>query len=418
MKNMISTVINIGDELMSGKRVNTNASDMGRFLMGFGHKLSSIESIPDNSSAIVSTLEKWVNKADLVLITGGLGPTRDDTTRESVAQFLKTELLESPQALVWVKDFLKKKGKAYSENQKKQIYIPMGALPLRNKVGTACGISFLRGRTQYMLFPGVPSEVRQMLTDHVKPLLLGQNLKLEKQLWTWDWSESRQEEAFKDFSLPKNYNFSSLPSLQGVQISLSTICSKNSAQLKKEKQNFSKHWKKLLSCVPAHLLVRPVGLTALEAIAQKLLKSKKKVAVAESCTGGLLAAEFTSRPGSSDYFEAGYVTYSNNAKQKILKVPASLLDKHGAVSEAVVKAMVKGCLKASGADYALATSGIAGPGGGTVQKPVGTVWLAYGSSEKVESRLLQLKGSRSQIQIRTVQQLLFDLNQFLEKILK
>jgi nicotinamide-nucleotide amidase len=409
-------IINIGDELLGGKILNTNQFDIARILSPLGHDIAFNLVIGDDEAALARALD-WAlgphaaEKPDLLLLTGGLGPTRDDVTRQALAGFLKRPLIESPEALDWLGAFLGKPAAELPWGQRVQASVPEGTRPLRNPSGTACGISFLAGGVPAYAFPGVPFELDAMMRLHVLPDLKGDSVLLEKTAWTWGWSESVQRQAFASLVIPDLFRFSSLPGEKGVRLTLSCLCAPSDRD--RRAAELEGLWRAMLDAIPPEALVDRQGATLPQAVVQALLAKGATVSVAESCTGGGLGFLLTETSGSSDVFQTGFLTYSNQAKTDLLGVDPGILKTFGAVSEETALAMARGCLERSGATYAAAITGIAGPNGGTPEKPVGTVWVAVAASGAVAAggavatpsvavaRLFKLRGDRNTIRWRS-----------------
>lgn len=397
-------VINIGDELLAGKILNTNQFDLARILAPLGHALAFALVVGDDEAAIGRALDRASDPqafgpVDALFLTGGLGPTRDDLTRQAVASWLGRPLVESPEALAWLGEFLGRPESAMASGQRGQASVPGETRALRNPAGTACGFAFEARGIPAFAFPGVPAELDAMVRLHVVPMLAKDSVLLEKKAWTWGWSESAQREAFASVALPPAFRFSSLPQDRGVVISLSSLCA--ASERDRLAAELETHWRSLLAAVPPESLVDAGG-TALPETVVNLLKARgATVSVAESCTGGGLGFLLTETAGSSDVFRQGYLTYSNQAKTDLLGVDPALLAAHGAVSEEVGLAMARGCRERSGADYGVGITGVAGPGGGTPEKPVGTVWIGVAYKERAHARLVKLRGDRNTIRWRS-----------------
>jgi nicotinamide-nucleotide amidase len=396
-------VINIGDELLGGKILNTNQFDLSKLVSPLGHDIVYALVIPDDERAIGHALDLAASHspapADLLILTGGLGPTRDDLTRQAVARWLGKSLVESPEAVAWLGEFLGRPESALAEGQRNQASVPHGTRPLRNPAGTACGFAFAVRDIPAFAFPGVPAELDAMMRLHVLPELAGDTVLLERKVWTWGWSEGAQREAFAAISLPAGMRFSSLPQDRGVRLGLSVLCPP--ADRERRAAELDAAWGALLSAIPPSSLVDAGGLSLPEAVVGLLKTRGATVSVSESCTGGGLGFLITEVPGSSDVFRQGYLTYSNQAKVDLLGVDPGLLSAHGAVSEATALAMAKGCLERSGADFAAAVTGIAGPSGGSSEKPVGTVWIGVASRQRIHARKVNLRGDRNAIRWRS-----------------
>jgi nicotinamide-nucleotide amidase len=397
-------IINIGDELLGGKILNSNQFDLARLLAPLGHDILFNLVVGDDAAVLARSLA-WVlgpdspAKPDLLVLTGGLGPTRDDLTRQAVAGFLGRPLVESPEALGWLGAFLGKPGTELPWGQRVQASIPEGTSPLRNPAGTACGFRFDAAGIPAYAFPGVPAELDAMARLHLLPGLQGDGVLLERALYTWGWSESVQRQAFEGIAVPAHFRFSSLPGERGVRLTLSSLCAPS--QRPERERELDLLWRKMLSAIPPECIADPDGAALPQAVVKLLLERKATVSVAESCTGGGLGFLLTETPGSSAVFQKGFLTYSNPAKTELLGVDAGILERHGAVSEETALAMARGCLERSGADYAVSITGIAGPDGGTPTKPVGTVWIAVASREVAIARVFKMRGDRNTVRWRS-----------------
>lgn len=404
-------VINIGDELLGGKILNTNQFDLSRIVSPLGHAVAFSLVVADDEADIGRALDLAAGRhapspADLLILTGGLGPTRDDLTRQAVAAWSGKPLRESPEALAWLEEFLGglhafagRPKPMLAEGQRNQAFVPDGTRPLRNPAGTACGFAFEVNGIPAYSFPGVPAELDAMFRLHVLPGLAGDSILLEKKAWTWAWSEGAQREAFASLALPAGFRFSSLPQERGVHLGLSVLCAP--AERERRAAELETAWASMLTAIPPEALVDAGGLSLPEAVVAALKTKGATVSVAESCTGGGLGFLITETSGSSEVFRQGYLTYSNQAKTDMLGVDSALLASHGAVSEATALAMARGCQERSGADFAVAVTGVAGPTGGTPEKPVGTVWIAVACKERVHARLVKLRGDRNSIRWRS-----------------
>ena len=401
-------IVNIGDELLSGKILNSNQFDLSRMLSPLGHEVAFGLVIGDDIRTLVDVLE-WATRGsgedpltsnlDIVVLTGGLGPTRDDLTREAVASFLGRKLVEDQQALGWLGAFLGKAADELPTGQRSQAAIPEETEPLRNPVGTACGFRFSDRDLRIYAFPGVPAELKSMAELYLAPELQQEGILLEKVLWTFGWSESSQAQAFSGLALGEPFKFSSLPEPRGVRLSLS--CLATATEKKSREAKLDALWIDLIRAIPPEAIVDADGATLPEAVLKLLLARKATVSVAESCTGGGLGVLLTEQPGSSVVFQKGFLTYSNQAKIDLLGVAPETLQSHGAVSEETALAMVQGCLTRSGADYACAITGIAGPDGGSPEKPVGTVWISVASRQGAWARRFQFRGDRTAVRSRS-----------------
>ncbi len=421
-------IVNIGDELLGGKILNTNQWDLARMLAPLGHDLPFSMVIGDDLEAFALTLQ-WAlsddggkdgarysgteatligksgsRKLDVLVLTGGLGPTRDDLTRQAAADFLGRKVVESSEALEWLCAFLKKDAADLPWGQRVQACVPEDTQALRNPEGTACGFAFTANGVRVFAFPGVPRELDAMARMHLLPYLPQDRFLLEKTLWTYGWSEGAQRQALETLALPEPFKFSSLPNEKGVRISLNCLAA--AVERHDREKELDAHWSALQAAIPPESLVSAQGLTLPQAVVQLLKDRHATVSVAESCTGGGLGALITEVAGSSEVFRQGFITYSNQSKTERLNVDSKLLESHGAVSEPVVKAMVLGCLEACGSDYACAITGIAGPTGGSAEKPVGTVWIAVavqraGLDPLIHAQRFQFRGDRAMVRSRS-----------------
>jgi nicotinamide-nucleotide amidase len=402
-------ILNIGDEVLDGRILNTNHHAMARFAKARGHEIGFACVLGDD----ISVLTAWLQNAsipnpsslpavDLLLVSGGLGPTVDDLTREAFARALKVPLEENTEAMQQLADFLHRSVEELPEGQKVQALLPLGVRRLLNPTGTACGVVGVLGSVRVLVFPGVPREVTAMLDLLAAPLLeISGTQRLRREAWTFGLSESQQRECFKSIFIPEVFRFSSLPQWSGVWLSLEAVLTPDQvAAGDRAQKKFEKVWDSLLERIPESCLVDKQGLSLVHKVHALLLEKKAKVSVAESCTGGTLGHLITGTPGSSALFDEGYLTYANQAKINLLGVPESLLQNHGAVSEEVAFAMAEGARKRSGSDYALSVTGIAGPDGGTEEKPVGTVWVGIAGPQGTHTQILRLRGDRDTIRWR------------------
>lgn len=423
-------ILNIGDELLAGKILNTNQFELARLLSPLGHDIPYGLVVGDDEDALGRALHlalagdagegphpdassgnlSWPG-VDALVLTGGLGPTRDDLTRQACAAFLGVETAEHPEALAWLGAFLGKPVEDLPWGQRVQARVPSGTQPLRNPAGTACGFRFVRGSVQVFAFPGVPKELEAMARMHLLPALVSDRVLLEKGLWTWGWSESDQRQCLEGLRLPDSFRFSSLPGERGVRISLQCLCPP--AERGKREGELAGYWRDLLAAIPPAVVVDPEGSALPEAVYNELLARGATVSAAESCTGGGLGFLLTETPGSSAVFTQGFMTYSNAAKIELLGVEPLVLERHGAVSEETALAMARNCLERAGTTYAVAITGVAGPGGGTPEKPVGTVWIAVASRQSSHARKYLFRGDRQAVRWRSCYSALNHLRLFI-----
>lgn len=382
-------IITVGDEILIGQITDTNSAWIGQILNRHGARIERIVSVGDVHADIISALAISSSIADVVLITGGLGPTKDDITKKALADFFQVELQFSEPTFQRICRFFEQLGRSATEAHRQQCFMPENAELLYNKMGTAPGMLFRHGKTIIVSMPGVPYEMKYLMEHEVIPRLQqefpGQPIG-HRTLRTAGEGESRIAERLDDFEahLPEGMKLAYLPKLGQVRLRL-TYTGTTSVETDA-----------LLDAKAAELeallpdIVYGYGEESPEMALGRLLKERQlRLGTAESCTGGHIAHLFTSVPGSSAYFTGAIIAYSNEVKMKHLGVQSSTLQQHGAVSEATVQEMVRGLLKALDVDIAIAVSGIAGPDGGTPDKPVGTIWMAVGNRENIHTHLIR-----------------------------
>lgn len=373
---MQAELLATGDEIRTGTLVDSNTAHIAEHLAASGIHVWRHHCCGDSIDDLVAVLDEIAVRSEICVVTGGLGPTTDDRSAEAAAQAAGVPLAVDPAALEVVERFFKKAGRPMAASNRKQAELPQGAEFLDNPVGTAPGFSLSIGKCRFFFLPGVPYEMKRMLGEQVLPRVQalrgdGGHCYLTRTLTTFGLPESQVgeavaavEEHFPDIALGLRAKF------PVIQVKLYGSGTERSAVEGQLAQGVD--W--VAEQLGRHLISREGE--NLEAVVGQLLREHKAtIAVAESCTGGLLAHRLTNVSGSSDYFLLSAVTYANSVKETLLGVPADILDTHGAVSEATALAMAEGVRDRAGADYALATTGIAGPTGGSEDKPVGTVWI-------------------------------------------
>jgi nicotinamide-nucleotide amidase len=380
---MFAEIITIGDELLIGQVINTNSAWIAESLNGIGIGVVQMTSIPDKSEAIIKALDQAGNRADIILITGGLGPTRDDITKNVLADYFGGRLIRNEEVLGLIKEFLGSRGVELSELNLGQAMVPDNCTIIPNLWGTAPGMWFRKDGRDWISMPGVPYEMKGMMTGTILPELR-KNYDLpviiHKTVVTQGIPESHLASMLENYedNLPADIKLAYLPSPGMVRLRLSIT----GMDREKTENLINSELAGLLNIVSDHVI--GTADQKLEKIIGELLVERgSTLSLAESCTGGMIAHLITSVPGSSRYFMGSVVAYSNKIKEKVLGVSAESLATYGAVSEQVVSEMASGVLKHFGTDYSIATSGIAGPAGGTLEKPVGLVWIAAGSREKI-----------------------------------
>ena len=400
---MGTELLTIGTELLLGQIVDTNASWMAQRLAEAGVDVFYKSTVGDNWNRIEAAIRLAMSRADVVLMTGGLGPTEDDLTREVLAAVLGRPLRLDPQVLAAIEQRFAHRRVAMPQNNRKQAMVPEGAEVLHNPRGTAPGLWVRHGERALACMPGVPSEMRPMLLDQVIPRIREnfgiQSRIVSRVLKTCGISESTLDQRIGDyFRDMRNPTIGVLAHAGEIHVRLT--CKGD------DLGEIVAMLDELEGKIRARLghLIFGRDEEKLEAVVGRLLRERKAtLAVAESCTGGLVASRLTDIAGSSDYFERGVVAYSLGAKECLLSVPPSLIEQHGVVSLDVARAMAAGVRRMSGTALGLATTGIAGPGGGTAAKPVGLVCVALAWDGGGGAREFRLLGDREQVKYRGAQ---------------
>lgn len=383
-KEIFATLVTIGDELLIGQVIDTNSSYIARKLNSIGVSLKRRIAIGDKREEIRNVLDSECDAVDLILITGGLGPTSDDITKKSLGEYFNSSwVLNEVARRNVVRLFTKKYQKPVSEVNLAQAEVPSVCEVIQNKRGTAPAMIFRKGKTMIVSMPGVPYEMQGILNTLIPIIQKTYKLPsiIHRTLLTSGIGESALAEMLIDFEkyLPRDIRLAYLPNLGMLRLRLSTTHFGNSKE-----SAIHSEFSKLKKLVKDYLVTGHDEMMQ-EVVGKLLRKLGKTLSTAESCTGGAIAALVTSVPGSSAYFQGSVVSYSNEVKEKVLGVKQRTLEKYGAVSEQVVKEMLQGVLKKMNTDYGIAVSGIMGPGGGSAEKPIGTVWVAVGSSEACET---------------------------------
>lgn len=395
---MLAEIITIGDELLIGQVVDTNSAWIGQQLSLIGVKVHQITSVSDSKEHILSALKEASTRVSLILITGGLGPTKDDITKKTLAEYFNVDFRFSQEAYEDVAHVFKIRNREVTEINRQQAEIPANCTVLRNRVGTAPGMLFFEKEVMYVSMPGVPFEMKYLMEHEVLPRIKERfqtPFILHRTLLTQGIGESFLSDKIASFEdqLPPFVKLAYLPAAGMVRLRLTATGEEEVVRAEMDKQE-----KALLQEVKDyHFGYDEESIE--EVIGRRLLEKKLTIATAESCTGGNIAHLLTSVPGSSAYYMGSLVTYSYESKIRLLDIPQELLNKHGAVSEEVVKLMVENVRNKIGTDCAIATSGIAGPGGGTAEKPVGTVWIGIAIPGKIFAKKVLLGDNR----LRTIQ---------------
>lgn len=390
MKIIYAEVITIGDEILYGQITDTNSKWISEELDKIGIKTIRKSSVGDQKQQILNILDESLKRADIILITGGLGPTKDDITKKTLAEYFNDELVIHPHAEEFIRGFFEKRGRPFTELNRQQAAIPSRCTYLHNATGTAPGMWFEFKGKVIVSMPGVPLEMKYLISNEVIPRLKSKFELPEivhKIIRTIGLGESFLAERIEHWedSLPEHIKLAYLPSFGEVKLRLTGI-GKNRSIVEEE---IELEVKKLIPLIEEHIFSFE-NEEIENSIGKILNESGTSLSVAESCTGGYLSHLLTSIPGSSAYFMGGVVSYSNEAKMDVLKVKQETLTKFGAVSEQTVIEMSEGVRNLMKTTYGIATSGIAGPDGGTDEKPVGTVWLAVTDGKQTLTKKLSL----------------------------
>jgi len=394
MKLIKAEIIAIGDELLYGQIMDTNSHWISQELDLVGVKVVRKTTVGDNRTDILTAFAEAEKRADLILITGGLGPTQDDLTKPLLAEYFGCGIVEVPEAVEAVTAFFKQRGREITPINILQGHLPACCTYVPNEVGTAPGMWFEKNRTYWMSMPGVPHEMKKLVKDFVLPKLpslFTLPVIYHKVIKTVGIGESWLADLIRDWenALPEHIRLAYLPSLGQVRLRLTAF----GADRKKLESEVAEQIALVLPQITNYVYGYDDE-TLESAIGFFLKNSGKTLALAESCSGGYVSHLVTSIPGSSAYFNGSVVPYHNQFKQDLLGVTADTLKAHGAVSEETVREMAAGVRKLFGADYGLSTSGIAGPDGGSAEKPVGTVWIACAGDGFSEAKKLQLGQDR------------------------
>ncbi len=394
MKPTYAELLTIGDEILFGQITDTNSQWMSQQLSDIGIKVIRKTSVGDQVNEILNAFAEAEKRADVILITGGLGPTSDDLTKPCLSQYFNSPLVMNEEALQEVTAFFKSRGRELTELNRQQAALPAACEKITNPVGTAPGMWFDRGNKIFMSMPGVPHEMKRMMRDHVLPRLKN---KFElpvihhQVIRTIGQGESFLAEKIANWekALPEHIKLAYLPSLGEVKLRLT--CYGESLEKLKEEANHQTQL--LMDRIGSYIY--GYGEDPIEVAIGKLLSEKNlTLSIAESCTGGNVSRMITSVPGSSAYFQGSIIPYSYEIKMAQLGIKPETLQEYGAVSEQTITEMAINVRTRFHTNIGMATSGIAGPGGATPEKPVGTVWIAYADEQRVITKKLQLSTER------------------------
>lgn len=412
---MRAIIISIGNELLNGKTVNSNASFIGGQLYSIGIITEQVLTIRDQGEAIEQALRQALDQFDIIITTGGLGPTHDDITKKVIADFFGSPMVFNEEILHKIEERFERRGLQMPEINREQAYVPEKARLIDNPVGTAPGMHFQESGKHVFVLPGVPGEMKAMMEQSVLPFLetLSDRPPIDVHFYrTTGIAESKAYELCRSlFEAHPAYEIAFLPKFTGLDIRIAVR--RDRLESSGEYQNFESA---LYQLIGKYIYVK--GNAELEEVVGGLLRKRGlTLAVAESCSGGMIQSKITDIPGSSDYFLGGVVAYSNESKRKLLGVRGATLEKHGAVSEETAGEMAAGVLKKFGASVALSTTGIAGPGGATADKPVGLVYFGLATADEIIIRRLVFGADRLMNKERSAQAALEILRRYLLGIL-
>lgn len=404
MQQILAEIITIGDELLIGQVVDTNSAWMGEQLNSVGIRVKQITSVSDDKQHILNALAEAEKRVDIILITGGLGPTKDDITKHTLCEYFNTQLVPHPEIEAHINNlFLTRFKREAGEVHLRQADLPANCTPLTNAVGTASGMWFEHNGKVFISMPGVPYEMKSIITNEALPKLLNKftlPVIIHKTFLTQGYGESmiaEMIEAWED-ALPANMKLAYLPSPGAVRLRI-TAYGTDAAHLHNEVEAQGLQLQAILGKI-----IFGYDKETLESVIGNILRHHKHtLATAESCTGGNIAHHITLVPGSSDYYKGSVVSYDNEVKINVLGVSATDLNTHGigAVSQTVAIQMAEGVKKLLGTDYAIATTGIAGPASPDTDKPVGMVWIAIAGPHGTTAKEFMLNDVRERFIDRT-----------------
>lgn len=394
---MKATIITIGDEILIGQIVDTNSVSIARHLNAAGIVVHEKCSVGDRHTDIIESIGRALTASDIVILTGGLGPTKDDITKKTLAELFGCALVLDRTVADHVQRMLESRGVAFNALNRDQALVPASCTVLFNAHGTAPGMWFERDGKVLVSLPGVPFEMEHLMQDEVMPRLKAHfalRQIVHRTLVTAGLAESMLAERIEAWeeALPSYLRLAYLPNAGVVRLRLSAY----EVEGERVEQEIERQFEALQKLIPDHIVgFETASIQAL--IHDTLTRRSLTLATAESCTGGAIAARFTALPGASAYFRCGVVAYGNESKCDVLGVDRETIARHGAVSEQVARQMAEGARRITGADYAVSTTGIAGPTGGSAQKPVGTVWMAVAGPSRTIAVCRQCGSDRGQI---------------------
>jgi len=396
---MTSEILTIGDELLIGQIINTNQAYIAEQLTLISIRVMRMTTAGDDMQEVLDAFASAWRQHDVVIVTGGLGPTHDDITKKAVCTFFDSDLVSNAEVRKHVEEFMKRRNTTWSAAAEEQTMVPRKAEVVWNPLGTAAGMLFRDGQKRFIVLPGVPYEMKEMIDRSVIPMLapLVQGTAIRhRTLRTTGIPESALAHQLGNIEeLLQGAKLAFLPSPAGVRLRVTVFDSEAASADRRIRQVEERIRAK------AERHIYGVGTEELEEVVGRLLKERgKRIAVAESCTGGMILQRLTNVSGSSAYVDRGAVTYSNASKEEMLGVPPALIDAHGAVSHEVAEAMAVGVRKMARVDIGLSVTGIAGPTGGTAEKPVGLVWIGYADEGSALAVKYQFGGTRGIVRER------------------
>jgi len=398
---MKAEIISIGDELLLGQVIDTNSAWIGQELNKLGIHVHFKSTVGDSKDILLKTLNESAERSDIIIMTGGLGPTKDDLTKHVLCDYFETKLVQNEKVLEWVTSIFINRNLPIITSNLEQAMLPESCEVLWNKNGTAPGMYFLKNGSAFISMPGVPFEMKCIFEEEVIPKLKKQfsfPTIIHKTLLTVSIGESflAKKIAPIEDKLPNHIKLAYLPNVGAVRLRLSAYGS-NQETLTHELNTIINE---LYACIGEYIFGEEEE-TLANAVGKLLIKNKQTLATAESCTGGYLAHLITANSGSSAYYKGSILAYDNSIKEKVLQIDKSIIATHGAVSEACVMAMANQVRKVLETDFAIATSGIAGPSGGSAEKPVGTVWIAVASPTRCIAKVFNMGDHRGRTIERT-----------------
>ena len=404
---MRAEIITVGTEILLGDIVNTNSQFLAKELANLGVEVYYQGTVGDNEDRLLESLEESLNRSDMVITTGGLGPTKDDLTKETAAKLFNQELVFHEESWCEIEAYFNKLGKVPTENNKKQAYFPKEAIVLKNNNGTAPGAILKKDNKTVIVLPGPPREMKPMFEESVKPYLqyLTDDILVSKTLRFYGIGESSLENAIIDI-INEQSNPTVAPYAKDTEVTLRITAKAISEEVAMDLIN--PVIDKIEDRVGQYIYSQ--GESTLEdTVAEMLVNKNLTISVAESCTGGMVSSNLINYPGISSVFMEGCITYSNEAKMKSLGVKKETLDKFGAVSEETAREMAEGIARRYNTNIGISTTGIAGPEGGTKEKPVGLVYFGIYINGKIKAKRYIFNGSRQQVRLRATKTILNDL---------